>query len=182
MALTPAEKQRRYRERQSALASSRPDLIEQALLQEVERCKRGELSVEECAAVADKLADAANQPPPAVAGIGGDRAEAAAARLEPSARSSSVRPARKNAPAGCAELRRSILWRGPGSLAAEPRSPAPKTWVIRAEYRGGNWPNTRNPAGDTDGVGLAVSGGIAAKLREWDSGDRGDVLSTSRTI
>jgi hypothetical protein len=61
MALTSAEKQRRYRERQSAFASSRPDLIEQALLQDVERCERGELSVEECAAVADKLADAANQ-------------------------------------------------------------------------------------------------------------------------
>ena len=60
MALTPAEKQRRYRERQSALACNRPDLIEQALLQDVERCERGELSVEECAAVADKLADAAN--------------------------------------------------------------------------------------------------------------------------
>jgi hypothetical protein len=61
MALTPAEKQRRYRERQSALAHSRPNLIEQALMQDVERCERGELSVEECAAVADKLADAAKQ-------------------------------------------------------------------------------------------------------------------------
>jgi hypothetical protein len=61
MGLPPAEKQKRYRERQSALASSRPDLIEQALLQDVERCERGELSVEECAAIADKLADAAKQ-------------------------------------------------------------------------------------------------------------------------
>ena len=61
MALTPAEKQKRYRERQSAMARDRPDLIEQALLQDVERCERGELSVEECAAVADMLADAAKQ-------------------------------------------------------------------------------------------------------------------------
>ena len=36
------------------------------------------------------------------------------------------------------------------------------------------------PPGIPAGFGLAVSGGIAAKLREWDSGDRGDVLSTSR--
>ena len=42
------------------MARDRPGLIEQALLQDVERCERGELSVEECAAVADKLADAAN--------------------------------------------------------------------------------------------------------------------------
>ena len=61
MALTPAEKQKRYRERQSALSRDRSDLTEQALLQDVERCERGELSVEECAAVADKLADAAKE-------------------------------------------------------------------------------------------------------------------------
>jgi hypothetical protein len=59
MALTPAEKQKRYRERQSALARDRSDLIEQALLQEVERCERGELSADERAALADKLADTA---------------------------------------------------------------------------------------------------------------------------
>jgi hypothetical protein len=59
MALTPAEKQKRYRERQSALARDRSDLIEQALLRDVERCERGELSADECAAVADMLADAA---------------------------------------------------------------------------------------------------------------------------
>ena len=59
MALTPAEKQKRYRERQSALARDRSDLIEQALLREVERCERGELSVEERAALADTLADTA---------------------------------------------------------------------------------------------------------------------------
>ena len=62
MALTPAEKQKRYRrERQSASASSRPDLIERALWREVERCERGELSADERAALADKLADAAKQ-------------------------------------------------------------------------------------------------------------------------
>jgi hypothetical protein len=57
---TPAEKQRRYRERQSALARSRPDLIEHALLQDAARAERGELSIEECVAVADKVADLAN--------------------------------------------------------------------------------------------------------------------------
>ena len=41
MALTPAEKQKHYRERQSALARDRSDPIEQALLQDVERCERG---------------------------------------------------------------------------------------------------------------------------------------------
>jgi hypothetical protein len=59
MALTSAEKQRHYRERQSALAQSRPDVVEQALLAEVEHA--GDLSVEERVALADKLADLANQ-------------------------------------------------------------------------------------------------------------------------
>jgi hypothetical protein len=59
MALTPAEKQRRYRERQSALMQSNPDVIERALLQEVERAERGELSGQERIALADKLADMA---------------------------------------------------------------------------------------------------------------------------
>jgi hypothetical protein len=54
-----AEKQRRYRERRSALARSRPDVVEAALLQDVERCERGELSDEERIALADKLADLA---------------------------------------------------------------------------------------------------------------------------
>jgi hypothetical protein len=61
MALTPAAKQRRYRERQSALAGSRPDLIEHALLQDATRAERGELSIEECVACADRLADLANR-------------------------------------------------------------------------------------------------------------------------
>lgn len=59
MTLTPAEKQRRYRERQSAQAQSRPDVVEQALMAEVERAERGELSVEACAALANKLVDVA---------------------------------------------------------------------------------------------------------------------------
>jgi hypothetical protein len=54
MALTPAEKQRRYRERHS-----NPEVVERALLQEAERCERGELSDQERVALADKLADLA---------------------------------------------------------------------------------------------------------------------------
>jgi hypothetical protein len=41
MALTPADKQRRYRERQSAPRESEPDVIERALLQDAERAERG---------------------------------------------------------------------------------------------------------------------------------------------
>jgi hypothetical protein len=52
--------------------------------------------------------------------------------------------------------------------------PRPEISVKRAEYRGGNGPNTRNPAGGADGVGLAASGGIAANFPRQDSGDRGD--------
>jgi hypothetical protein len=59
MAFTPAEKQRRYRERESALARSRPDVVEAALLQDAERCERGELSDQQRIALADKLADLA---------------------------------------------------------------------------------------------------------------------------
>ena len=62
---------------------------------------------------------------------------------------------------------------GLDSLAAEPRSPAPKTWVIRAEYRGGNWPNARNPAGGADGVWVGSIGGIAAKLAMGQRGSGG---------
>jgi hypothetical protein len=61
MPLTPAEKQRRYRERQSAQAQRRPDAIEQALLADVERAERGELSIEERAALADRLVEAAKR-------------------------------------------------------------------------------------------------------------------------
>jgi hypothetical protein len=61
MAQTPADKQRRYRERHSALRQSDPGLIEHALLQEAERAERGELSAAECFTLADKLADLANR-------------------------------------------------------------------------------------------------------------------------
>jgi hypothetical protein len=61
MALTPAEKQKRYRERQNAQARSHPDAIEAALLADVERAERGELSVEEQAALADKLVESAKR-------------------------------------------------------------------------------------------------------------------------
>jgi len=61
MALTPAEKQRRYRERQSAVERSHPDAIEDALLEDVARAERGELSAEQCAALANKLTDMANR-------------------------------------------------------------------------------------------------------------------------
>jgi hypothetical protein len=57
MALIPAEKQARYRDRLKAQAQARPDLIEEALVEEAERC--AELSDEERAALADKLADIA---------------------------------------------------------------------------------------------------------------------------
>jgi hypothetical protein len=59
MALTPAEKQRRYRERLNAQAQGRPDIVEAALLQDVERAERGELPYDECTALANKLADLA---------------------------------------------------------------------------------------------------------------------------
>ena len=58
MALTPAEKQRRYRDKRKAADQTTP-AIERALLQEVERCGRGELSDEERIALADRLADLA---------------------------------------------------------------------------------------------------------------------------
>jgi hypothetical protein len=58
MALTPAEKQGRYRERQSALARANPEVAERALLEEAARCEQ--LSAEQRAALADKLADLAN--------------------------------------------------------------------------------------------------------------------------
>jgi hypothetical protein len=59
--LSNAERQARWQAKRKALTQNHPDLIEQALLQDVERCERGEPSVEECAAIADKLADAAKQ-------------------------------------------------------------------------------------------------------------------------
>jgi hypothetical protein len=59
MALTPAEKQRRYRERLKAADQTNPDAIERELLQEVERCERGEMSDQERVALAERLADLA---------------------------------------------------------------------------------------------------------------------------
>ena len=58
MALTPAEKQRRYREHQSALAGSNPEVVESALLEEAVRCEQ--LSAEQRHALADRLAEMAN--------------------------------------------------------------------------------------------------------------------------
>jgi hypothetical protein len=57
MALTPAEKQARWRAKRNALEQGRPDVIEAALVEEAERCE--ELSDAERAALADTLADAA---------------------------------------------------------------------------------------------------------------------------
>ena len=59
MALSNAEKQKRRGERRNQAARNDPDTVEQALLQEVERFERGELSDEERAALAEKLADIA---------------------------------------------------------------------------------------------------------------------------
>jgi len=58
MALTPAEKQRRYRERQNARAQANPEVLEQVLLEEAARCEQ--LSIEQRVALADRLADVAN--------------------------------------------------------------------------------------------------------------------------
>jgi hypothetical protein len=60
MALSPAEKQKRYRDKLKAADQTNPDAIEGALLREVERCERGELSASERIALADKLADLAS--------------------------------------------------------------------------------------------------------------------------
>ena len=59
MGLSNAERHRRWRQKRDALARTNPEAIEQALLQDVERCERGELSDQERIALADKLADTA---------------------------------------------------------------------------------------------------------------------------
>jgi hypothetical protein len=68
---------------------------------------------------------------------------------------------------------------GLGSLAAEPRSPAPKTWEYEpstvAEI--GQIPET--PPGVPTGFGLAASGGMLPKLASGQRGS-GGVLSNSR--
>jgi hypothetical protein len=53
LSLTPAEKQRRYRDRLKAATQMSPDVVEGALVQEADRCE--ELSSEQRAALADKL-------------------------------------------------------------------------------------------------------------------------------
>jgi hypothetical protein len=57
MALTPAEKQKRYREKLKAADQTSSDAIERALLLELERCDQ--MSDQERMALADKLADLA---------------------------------------------------------------------------------------------------------------------------
>jgi hypothetical protein len=59
MGSSNAERQRRWRQKRDALARANPEAIEQALLQDVERCERGELSDQERIVLADKLADTA---------------------------------------------------------------------------------------------------------------------------
>jgi hypothetical protein len=59
MALTPAEKQRRYRDRQSVRAQANPEASEHRLLEQAAGCEQ--LSIEERVALADQLTDAANQ-------------------------------------------------------------------------------------------------------------------------
>jgi hypothetical protein len=58
MAMALTEKQQRYRDRLRAATQTSPDAVEAALLQEAEHCE--ELSREQRAALADKLADQAN--------------------------------------------------------------------------------------------------------------------------
>jgi hypothetical protein len=53
LSLTPAEKQRRFRDRLKAATQMSPDAVEGALVQEADRCE--ELSSEQRAALADKL-------------------------------------------------------------------------------------------------------------------------------
>jgi len=60
MALTPAEKQKRYRERRKEAEQANPDAVERALLEEVERRELGEMSEEERLALADRCADIAS--------------------------------------------------------------------------------------------------------------------------
>jgi hypothetical protein len=59
VALTPAQKQKAYRDRQRETAATRLDTLEAALLGEVERAERGELSPDERWALAEKVADTA---------------------------------------------------------------------------------------------------------------------------
>jgi hypothetical protein len=55
----PAQKQQRYRDRLKERAPGGPEAVEAALVAEVERAKRDELSEQERVALADKLSDLA---------------------------------------------------------------------------------------------------------------------------
>jgi hypothetical protein len=57
--LSNAERQARWQAKRRAPEQSRPDVIEAALIKDVERC--GQLSSEQRAALANELADLANQ-------------------------------------------------------------------------------------------------------------------------
>jgi len=57
MPLSPAEKQRRYRERLKAADEASPDAIERELIAKAERCDQ--MSDQERIALAEKLADLA---------------------------------------------------------------------------------------------------------------------------
>jgi hypothetical protein len=59
MALSPAEKQQRYRDRLKSRARTSPAAVEAALLAEVERAERGELSEAARIVLADRLAELA---------------------------------------------------------------------------------------------------------------------------
>jgi hypothetical protein len=61
MALSPAEKQQRYRDRRKEKAQKTPEAEEVALMTEVERVKHGELSEQERTALADKLVNLAKR-------------------------------------------------------------------------------------------------------------------------
>jgi hypothetical protein len=61
MALSPAEKQQRYRDRQKTKVESGLETITAALMTEVERAQRDELSDQERVALAERLANLAIQ-------------------------------------------------------------------------------------------------------------------------
>jgi hypothetical protein len=89
---------------------------------------------------------------------------------------------RNIAPAGCAESGRGILWRRARQSGCRAPIPRPENLGIRAEYRGGNWPNTRNPAGGADGVWVGSVGGDAAKAREWTAGIGGRAVNSRQPL
>ena len=71
---------------------------------------------------------------------------------------------------------------GLGRLAAEPLSPAPKFGDKKAEYRGGNGPNNRNPAGGAGGVWAWQCRGDRCEKREWTAGIGGRAVQLALTI